>query len=204
MNLQTLYENSAFLWSFIELSQTVQLYIISMLFLLLVLCYEVWNRSVRLSLLNHVSLKTVESTHPHLPSVRIIVATCICSLALLIIALQSCTGLTPFADPTKWMMIVALFVISGSIGLMAETKRHGASDAIYSCILGTAEAFFLFVLGSVFGDPLASTLLCTLMMIVLLLCVGLARRMLLRQWSERTHTLSLAVFFLWILFLCFQ
>ncbi len=202
MSLQALGENIAILWRYLSISTTMQLYVASIVVLAFGLAYEVWMRSMRLSSLENVSLKAIEKTHPHLPSLRAIVVTFLCSASLLIVALQTLTGLAPFSNPNEWTILASFFIVCGAFGLLAETRWKGASNDAFACIIGTAFAFLFLIVRSNLLVP-GNELLAALLVLVLLFCIALAWTMLLRLWTSRVRVMTFAVFLLWVFLLWF-
>lgn len=202
MSLQTLGENIAILWRFVAISTTMQLYAASIVVLAVGLVYEIWMRSMRLSSLENVSLKAIEKTHPHLPSLRVIVVTFICVVSLLLVALQTLTGLTPFSNPNEWTILASFFIVCGAFGLLAETRWKGASDDAFAFIIGTALAFLFLIVRSSIMVP-GREVLSALLAVVLLLCIALAWTMLFRMWTSRVRIITFAIFLLWVFLLWF-
>src|SRR5579884_2809052 len=103
------------LWRYLLDSHTLQLYLASIGTLMLAIGYEAWMRSVRLSFLDDVPLQVVERTQPHLPSPKVITCTFLCCVALLVVALQTITGLAPFGKPAEWIALGAFFIVAGGL-----------------------------------------------------------------------------------------
>ncbi len=202
MSLHALGENIAILWRYLSISTTMQLYVASIIVLVFGLVYEVWMRSMRLSGLEEVSLKAIEKTHPHLPSIRAIIVTFVCGISLSIVALQTLTGLTPFSNPNEWTILASFFIVCGAFGLLAETRWKGASDDAFACITGTALAFLFTIIRSTILLP-SRAVLSTLLISALVLLLALAWTMLLRHWTVRVRIITFVVFALWVFLLWF-
>lgn len=115
----------AIFWQYIGLSAVLKLYLISIAVLAAGLLYEVWTRSIKLKFVESMALSSVERTHPQLPSLTVVASIFLCSVSLLIVALQTITGLVPFDQPTMWITLGAFFIVMNAVGLLAETRVRG-------------------------------------------------------------------------------
>jgi len=193
------FQDFAAILPYLQLSPPLQLYLGSVLLLLIGLVYEVRARCVRLDFLDDVSLQAVERTHPYLPRLPVIITIFFCSTALLVVALQTLTGLAPFDKPDEWIALGAFFIVTGALGMLAETQWRGAGQDACACIIGTAFAFLVLVLRLNLEIP--EQRWTGVFLSVLLLCsITLAWRLLARAWTIRVRLIALACFLFWLAF----
>lgn len=189
-------------WIHISTSLSLQIFLLSSLLLLCGMVLIVWMRACRLSFLNTTSIKEIEFTHPHLPSLQVIVAIFLCSASLLTVVLQTVSGLPPFAGPFEWIYLAAFFVLSGALGILAELRSRGSRDIIFAVIIGTSIAFLFLVFKYAVGLQGPGHVIALLLL--LLLSVALAWRIFVRRWTGTTQSLSVATFVLWIALYLFR
>lgn len=202
MNLQTWHQTIAILWSFLEISTTIQLFLLSIIVVSCGLAYEIWMRAVRLSTLDKLSLKTIEKKHPHLPSLRTILITLFCCVTLLVVAIHAFIGSAPFNRPNEWVMLGTFFVLFGSLGMLSETKWKRAGDDMFSVIIGTSFAFLFLIITGSMAHP-GHEQLAALLSGGLFLCIGLSWSVMQHIWTQRVRVIVLSVFLLWIFLLRF-
>lgn len=180
-------------------SPVVQLYVASMLLFVCGLLYEVWHRSIHVSFLNKVSLAHVESTHPHLPSTKIISALFFCVCVLFFVGFHPYLSVSPLREPATWMMIAALFIGSAGLVVWGELHSKHAREYFFSYLIGNASALLLIT-----GISLHYSLYSGInwwIMIVLLYSDLLALKLIWSSWSLRGVTIALISFFFWVIFL---
>lgn len=124
----------------------VLLFVFSVFLLVVGVAVQSWDRTVRLGFLEHKPLNWIENTHPHLPSSRIIITIALCTVTLLLAGLQTMKGTFPFNDPYHGLNLASLFLIAGSMGIVAELKWKGAGDYACAFLTGTSLAFLLLIL----------------------------------------------------------
>lgn len=187
----------AFYWIELTTSFSVQLFAISAVLLFLGLMVLVWLDAHRLMFLDPVPLSDIEISHPHLPSFRTIVVIFLCCVVLLVVALQTMSGLPPFDAPFQWLYLAAFFVLSGTVGVLAELLWKGTRDIAFAFITGTVIAFLFLVFK--YALPLGQTLRTVALLALLILAGGLAWRDLFRSWSKSVQAVTIIVFILWLL-----
>jgi hypothetical protein len=96
---------------------------------------------VRLSFLDDTPLSRIEFTHPHLPSARAVMTVTLCALALLLVGLRTMRGTVFFDDPYEGMNLASLFLVGGSVAILAELRWKQAASYVSGLLTGTALAF---------------------------------------------------------------
>jgi hypothetical protein len=184
-------------WTYLSVSFTLQLFTVSAMLLLGGLFLKVWRNAVQLSFLEINSLKEIELTHPHIPSLKVIVTIFLCTTSLLVVVLQTSRGAPPFEQPFEWLKLAGFFLLMGSAGTLAELKYQGTRDIAFSFVIGTALAFvyIAFKFWLIVRDFLLMGALLTL----LVFCIALAWRVLLRSWTPQCRVVAMSTFILWIL-----
>lgn len=124
----------------------ILLFLVSVILLVVGVAVQSWNHSVRLRFLEHRPLNWIETTHPHLPSSRVIITLALCTTTLLLAALQTMKNTFPFDDPYQGMNLASLFLLGGSLGIIGELKWKGAGNYASAFLAGTSLAFLLLIL----------------------------------------------------------
>lgn len=127
-------------------SLSIPLFFVSVILLFTGLALMVRSRAVHLTFLEHKPLNWIEYTHPHLPSPRIITTIALCSITMLMAALQTMTRSFPFDDPYQGLNLVSMFLLGGAIGILAELRWKNASEYVCAVLVGSALAFMLLIL----------------------------------------------------------
>jgi hypothetical protein len=133
------------LWEFLRVSSVMQLYLLSMLLLASGMAYDIWVRGVRISNLDNVSLKIVEFTHPHIPSLRRVLAIAGCTLSFLAAALSLTSGLWPLQNPDLWITISVACLIAGALAVLAELRSAAGRKVVLAAVLCAACTLALLV-----------------------------------------------------------
>lgn len=180
-------------------SPVVQLYVCSMLLFVCGVLYEVWHRSIHVSFLNKMSLAHVESTHPHLPSTRIISALFFCVCVLFFVGFYRYFSISPLHEPATWMVIAALFIGSAGLVVWGELHSKHAREYFFSYLIGNASA--LLCLAGISWISSLSIATNVWIMLVLLYSDLLALRLIWSSWSIRGMTITLLSFFFWVIVL---
>ena len=157
---------------------------------------KVWTEGRNLSFLNYESLSEIEFMHPHLPSLEVIIDIFLCSITLLIVALQTVTNIPPFNRPYEWIYLAAIFIISGSVGILMELRKEGAKDYAFAFMIGTAIAYLFLVFK--YTIPTGSLSHMSTLLMLLSFCIVLAWRMLFRNWTQQARVVALLTFVSWI------
>lgn len=184
-------------WTQVTTSLPTQVFLLSTFVLLTSVAILVWSQAVHLSILEPISLKEIELTHPHIPSLRVIVSIFLCCVTLLIVALNSVAHVGPFSGPYEWLYIAALFVLTAAVGILMELRWKGAREYWFPFILGTAVAYIFLMLKFIF--PTGRSLLSAVLLLLLFLSAALAWWTLPASPSRRAQIVSVATLLLWIL-----
>ena len=161
------------------------------------LLIRIWLNAVRMQHLEQLTVREIELTRPHVPSLGVLVAIFACSASLLAASLQTVGGLPPFNQPYEWLYLGALFTLSGTAGILAELHYKTARDYPFAFAVGTAAAFlflaykFSLVQGSAAVTAFFATLLLSSLIAI--------RQWLFRVWPERVQSFSVATFIMWLL-----
>ena len=183
------------LWAYAIESPVVQLYIASVALLAFALVYEAWRRSVRMTFINDMSLRSVEKTHPHLPSARIVMAMLLCCGALLLAALRRFAGPSPLHDPATWITLAAVFILGGSVAILGELRWKRAREFAFAFIAGSATALLLI---TAWGTGSALPSAASLWLMLGLLCAGGVAVRSVKIWNIQGMAIAGSAFLLWI------
>lgn len=187
------------LWAYAFQSPIIQLYAASLLLLVIGLVYEIWRRSISLSFLNQVSLQSVEKTHPHLPSMRIVLSIILCFLALMMAVLSRVGTLNPLREPAVWIILATVFILAGTAAVLGELRWKKARAYAFSFMMGSANALMI-IMGFSPSNPTASTI--NIWLILALLCCSLvATKSMASHWTRTSVWIVAASFFLWLVLL---
>lgn len=183
-------------WTYLSESFVLQLFTVSIIALLLGIAQKVWSEAWRLRFLEATPIRSIEFEHPHIPSRRAILTIFFCSVALLVVSVQTLGGMPFLGGPFAWMQLAGFFALAGSAGALAELRWKGTRDVAFAVVTGSAIAFLTIIYRfSLSTHQWSSTLLYALL---LLLCLFLAWRTLFRYWSASVQLTALIMFVLWI------
>lgn len=185
------------IWAYLTTSILAQVFLLSAIALLCGLGMEVWLKAVRFSHFNHINLHDVEFEHPHLPSVKVIATSLFCSVALLAVGLISLRTVLPFDGPYESIQLIAIFLVFGALGIVAELRWKGANQIFFAGIAGTSASFLLLVITvGIEEQTLFSSSLFPLG--ALIGCVLLNWRLLYTGWSLRVLQVMGVVCLAWL------
>ncbi len=158
---------------------------------------KVWADAVMLSKLNAQSIASIEKTHPHLPSLRVVMGIALCASSLFGVALASVNGGPSAWSQGVWIVLGALFSVLAALGILAEL-RWGAGDHAFAVTAGTSSAFLFWLIVRAFESPAS---IATVLPLATLLVSTLVAATLLfyRSWSLRVRLEALGTFVAWIL-----
>ncbi len=155
----------------------------------------VWWDAVRLTFLDAVTLDVVERRHPHFPSVKTILGLVLCAGMLLLVASVALRHHRYLGWELARLNLVAVFVLLASAGILLEMKR-GVGGYAFAVAAGSALAFAgMLLIPSGTGPDRGVTLA---LLIVLLVCVSVARLLLFRGWSRRVRVAILLTLLAWL------
>lgn len=155
------------------------------------------RHSVRLTSLEYMPLRSIEYTHPHMPSAQSLLVIALCSATLLMAALQTVQGTYPFVDPFHGLNIASLFIIAASVAILAELQWKGAREFIGAALAGTAFAFLVMMIG--LGAPAQSSAHNLMVLALLFPSLLLAGYVCARERRKAALLTGLLTFFAWIL-----
>jgi len=183
-------------WANLISSLALQVFVFSTIMLLVGISILVWSRAIKLSPLESISLKEIELSQPHIPSLRAIITIFICFIALPIVAMNSVRGVPPLDGPYEFLYLAAFFVLCAAGGVLAELHWKGSKEYFFACIIGTALAYIFLVLK--YTIPLNKPLLSTILLLILVGCVILAKWESTRFWKVKVCAFALVTFIFWV------
>jgi hypothetical protein len=127
------------------ITPSLVLFLLSALLLVAGVATKVWSQAVRLSNLEYKPLNWIEREHPHMPSPTLIITIALCSITLIVAALQTMQGVFPFNDPYQGLNITSLFLLGGAVGILAELQWKGAGEYTAAVLVGSAVSFLAVV-----------------------------------------------------------
>ncbi|HLD64246.1 MAG TPA: hypothetical protein VI913_05115 [Candidatus Peribacteraceae bacterium] len=184
------------LWANLYESVTVQIFVISASVIVIGLLLMVWIYGIRLTHLDPLPLSAVEAEHPHIPSVRVLVAIFICSLCLLAAAAMSLMGLAPFDEPYQFLYLAAILVLAGTAGILSELRFRNGRQFPFAFTVGTSLAFIF--LSFALSISQKAFLPAATLLLLLIASLVLARRVFFPTWSNRVQLTMLLVFIFWV------
>jgi len=184
-------------WIYLRESFVLQLFAVSVIALLLGILQKVWAEAWKLKFLEMAPINTIEFTHPHIPSRKVIVCIFLCAVALLIVAIPTMRGSHLFGGTLAWMQLAGFFILAGSAGALAELHWPGTRDYAFACITGSAMALITIVWR--FAAATHDWNMTLLHASLLVLCLLLAWRLLFHSWNVRIQLTAVIIFALWLL-----
>ncbi|MBU0766489.1 hypothetical protein KKF55_01735 [Patescibacteria group bacterium] len=183
-------------WANLISSLAFQVFVFSTVVLLVGISILVWSRAVKLSPLEPISLKEIERSQPHIPSLRAIITIFICFIALLVVAMNAIRGVPPLDGPYEFLYLAAFFVLCAAGGVLSELYYEGSKEYFFASIIGTALAYIFLVLK--YTIPLNKPMLSIILLMILIGCAILAKWESTKFWKVKVCALSLIIFIFWV------
>lgn len=183
-------------WINLQVSLSLQIFMLSLVTLFCCLLLLTWKRAVRLSFFNSIPLDEIELQHPHIPSLRAIVTIFLCSIALFVTSLGTIGTISIFSGPYEILYLAALFVLSAVIWILAEVRCKCLNEYNSAFIIGTALAFICMVFIGVSRD---SWIITATFLALLVGSTLLAWRVLYSSWNDKAQTFFIITFIMWFI-----
>lgn len=134
-------------WHVLIISLPGQLFLFSIIVLVVGVGLKVWDHAVQWSFLNTMLLSEIEKRHPHLPSCKIIAIIFLCNIQLLVLSLYTVSGTVFLRDSHYyWLYLAVVFVLSAVLWALAELRGQRAAEYGLAFNVGTTMAFFFLLL----------------------------------------------------------
>lgn len=180
-------------------SLSALLFVFSAVLLLLGVAIQTRASAFQLRFLDDKRLNWIEKTHPHIPSIRVVLTIALCSVTLLVAGLQTIQGVPPFNDPWQGLNLASLFLLAGSLGILGELQWKGAGQYACAILTGTALAFLFLILLS--GSASGALSITFALAALLIASMFLSGRTLRRQRGTILALMLSTSFWLFIFFL---
>jgi hypothetical protein len=183
-----------YLWYSVSGSLALRVFAISALIMLFGVCMQVLKVVQQAHKANAVA-GNIPARKAYRPSKRDLMLTFFALIAMTMTGVQALIGKPPFTGPYDAMYIIAVFLIGGSMGILAELKWENGKEYPFAFLVGTAMALMLLsVRYNVGVGSLATPIGYG---IILLLCLYLAKRIFFPVWSRWPRIISVASFVGW-------
>ena len=183
-------------WVYLKISLPLQIVTISTLLLFLGVGIQVWTSIIKDGKKGAFNLENQGIAVPKTQRLKTMLMTFICSVALLIAALQSVQGLPPFDGPMNFIYLIAIFALTGGIGVLVQVRSPNHADYPFAILIATALAFMFASAGANFADGSLAQMFAQL--IVLGLCGLLAKRFFFPVWVKKAEVVFVAAFAVWL------
>ncbi|MDD5040788.1 MAG: hypothetical protein PHX87_06325 [Candidatus Peribacteraceae bacterium] len=149
------------LWFVAVSTDAGKLFLFSSFLLLLGLLLETWSEGCGLQSLARLSLKEIETSHPHVPALFAIAQILCTSVPLFAVSLLLLRGFGFLPDTRTWMLFASIFLVVLTASVLAELHWRSMAHASFAFSTGTTTVFLwiLFKEGLPSYAPLAASLL---------------------------------------------
>ena len=160
------------------------------------LCWEAWFQGIHLTTFSKKSLRDVEFQHPYIPSMHTVFLILLTTLQLYMMSLIVLQGTVFPHNPQEWLFFGVIFVLSMTMGIVAELHWLAVADMFFSFSTGTLSMFIIILLKSIHLKfsfvPFALTMLFLLSLVFLVLLYRRTR-------NRGIPIVFLSTFVLWLL-----
>lgn len=125
-------------WAHVTSSLAIQVFAVSFLALAAGMCVEIRRKAITFSFLDRIPLSHIERTHPHLPSLEVVLTVLFCYSTLIAAAMTLLGGLAPFNGPYQWLQFMSVLFLIATGSVIGILQRRRAYGYVFGLLIGSA------------------------------------------------------------------
>ncbi len=193
--LGALIEQLYVVWFHIVSNLAIQVILISTAMLFTGVGMKVWQE-LKKNNANALSVQTITGQRPNAELIRSMLMVFVCSVSLLVAALQGLSGIPPFTGPMSFMYLLGLFIIVAGVGVLLELKSQEQGQYPFAFLIASALAFLFLCFKFNLRDGSAMQ---TVGLLAVLGANGfLAARVFFPQWHAKAKVTFIVTFIAWL------
>ncbi len=163
---------------------------------------RIWTGAMNITSVDSQSLADVESKHPYLPSLKVMIAAVVVTAAVIFLSVQYGKGtslLTSVVDQSTAYRSLFVFLAIVAFGIFDQARWHGSKDRyryFFAFVLGTVVTWILIAFKrAIFETGVQQDPFLVALGVV---CVVIAWRFLFGPWSASIKATVLGTFVFWV------